>query len=343
MDMLRIVSILLIVTFHCAYKSGFVFGDGLSVNKFVVKLFWMFGELGVNLFILITGYFQIARDFRWKKLLGLACEVYVYHWVTILFGCYIGAYRFTGKKSVFLAFFPVTLNWYWYVTAYMLVYILSPYLNRFARGMDQPLYRRFLLTMMVIFSAIPTVFGLLYNTTEGMLYYNRLIWLSIMYCAGGYLRLYGSPLTRSLQSSALLSAGAFLVLAVSIVLIDVFGSFFAALGTTEQAYLWPPNTVPMVLLSVGVFGIFLNLKMKPHPIVNRIGRATMGIYLLHDGVLSTWLWMQVFCCAHYQDSLTLLPRMLFAVAVIFTVGTVIDISRQWAASALGRVRRRTDC
>lgn len=57
MELLRVFSILMIIIFHCAYKSGFNFSLGFSVNQFLIKSFWMLGELEVNLFMLISGYF----------------------------------------------------------------------------------------------------------------------------------------------------------------------------------------------------------------------------------------------------------------------------------------------
>ena len=43
MELLRVVSMILIVVFHCAFKSSFNFEPGFSANKLIVKTFWMFG------------------------------------------------------------------------------------------------------------------------------------------------------------------------------------------------------------------------------------------------------------------------------------------------------------
>ena len=68
MELLRIFSMILIITFHYAYKGGFDFGTELGANMLLIKTCWMFGELGVNLFILTTGYFMVEGKFKWKKL-----------------------------------------------------------------------------------------------------------------------------------------------------------------------------------------------------------------------------------------------------------------------------------
>ena len=66
-ELLRIVSILLIISFHYVFKSGYVF-ETLNLNSFIVKVFYLFGEFGTNLFFLITGYFMVDGKFSIKKL-----------------------------------------------------------------------------------------------------------------------------------------------------------------------------------------------------------------------------------------------------------------------------------
>ena len=122
--------------------------------------------------------------------------------------------------------------------------------------------------------------------------------------------------------------------------IDKFETYFAELGTTEVAYFWPPNTIPMVLLSLGIFGMFLHWDIPHNRAVNRLVSTTMGIYLLHDGRLQSWLWRGVFKCADYQDSPFLLFYILRAALIIFLAGAGIDLLRQQLervlAKALGR-------
>ena len=331
MELLRIVSILLILIFHCAYKSEFNFTSGFSGNKLIVKTFWMFGELGVNLFVLISGYFMINGCFKWRKLIRMLAQVQFYWWGSIFFVVCAGLSEFPGLKDLFLSFFPVTLNRYWFITAYVILYIFSPYLNIFARSMQKNIFGHFLLTLLILYSIIPTMFGLFFNSTESMLYYNRLIWMSIMYFSGAYIRMYmqnGIFGNRTGKFSLGITAAVFAALVGSILIIDRLSNFFSLLGTTEPAYFWPPNTVLMVCLSFSVFDIFLHLRISYNPIINTIASTTLGIYLLHDGILFHWLWNKVFRCAEYQNSPFLIFYILRSVLIIFVGGVLIDLVRQ---------------
>lgn len=328
MELLRIVSILLIIAFHYVYKGGFNFGNYLSLNKLIVKIFWMFGELGVNLFILITGYFMINGQFKLNKLITLIGQVLFYYLLTVFFAIKIGFYEISSLKELFLTFFPITLNKYWFITAYIIIYILSPYFNTLAKSMTKSTYKKFLLILLFLYSFIPTFFGVFYNTTESLLYYNRLIWLIIIYFIGGYIKLYSLPIIKEKKKAIILSTISFSILILSILIIEKFDYYFSIIGIKDVAYFWTPNNIPMVLLSLGVFGIFLNLKVPNNNIINKVATTTLGIYLLHDGVLAYWFWNDVFKNASHQNSPILILYILGTSMIIFTLGMLIDLFRQ---------------
>lgn len=329
MELLRVISILMIISFHCAFKSGFGFEPGFGINKLIVKIFWMFGELGVNLFVLISGYFMVNSHFKWKKVIRLLLEVQFYHWGKVFIGYKLGIYALYEWRDILFTFFPVTLENYWFISAYIILYILSPYLNILIQSMDQKTYQKLLLTVLTIYSVIPSVFGFFFNTTETMLYYNRLVWMIIIYFLGAYIQKYGSSTTRSKKSAIKMILISFAVLIASILIIDKFQNFFAMLGTTEPAFFWPPNTIPMVFLSIGVFSLFLHMKIPYNFVINKLASTTLGIYLLHDGLIfDSWCWGLVFHCSEYQDSPFLLLYILKASVIIFAVGVVVDLLRQ---------------
>lgn len=329
MELLRIISILMIISFHCAFKSGFSFEPGFSVNKLIVKTFWMFGELGVNLFVLISGYFMVNSHFKWKKVIRLLLEVQFYHWGKVFIGCKLGLYALYEWRDILFTFFPITLENYWFISAYIILYILSPYFNILIQSMDKKTYQKLLFTVLFIYSGIPSVFGFFFNTTETMLYYNRLVWMIIIYFLGAYMQKYGSSITKSKKSAMKMILISFAVLIASILIIDKFQGFFAMLGTTEPAFFWPPNTLPMVFLSIGIFCLFLQMEVPYKFTINKLASTTLGIYLMHDGlVFDSWCWEIVFHCAEYQSSPFLLFYILKVSMIIFIVGAGVDLFRQ---------------
>lgn len=327
MEILRILAILWIVGFHYCFKGGYHF-TGLSLNHVIVKTFWMFGEWGVNMFMLLTGFFMCEKTFRMKKLMNLLLQVQFYTILTAYLAYRLGFFSIVGKKNWFLFFFPVITNRYWYVTAYVLIYILMPFINLFLQGMDQKTWKRFLVITLGLWCVIPTVFGIFYNGTEGFLYYNRFLWYVEMYCLGAYYKKYGSELfpTKKLCTLGILIS--FGLLLLSIITIIWKRAFFARIGLLEPAYFWPPNTILILILSITTFLWFEKTDIKNHWLINRLASTTLGIYMLHDGILVSWLWKVVFKNATHQESPFLLAHILFATLSIFIVGVGIDFIRQ---------------
>lgn len=328
LELLRIVSILLIISFHFVFKGEYSFGSDFSINKLIVKTFYMFGELGVNCFVLITGYFSIKSDFKYKKVFQLAFQVLFYTILGTIFAKVIGFYELKTIKEYVTTFFPIIMGEYWYVTAYVMLYIFSPYINKLVSTMKKDEYKKFLLLLLVVYSIIPTFFGALNNNTEGLLYYNRFIWLIVMYLIGGYIKLYKIPVLSTSKKSLKIFLISFITIIFSIIFIDKFEGAFKFIGITEVAYLWQPNNIIMLLLSVSLFGVFENLKIKNNKVVNKISSTTLGIYLLHDGILTYWFWREVFKNSQYQESPYLILVILGSTFAIFVIGIIIEMIRQ---------------
>ena len=337
MELLRIFSMYLIVVYHCAFHSGFPHPNeaGLTPNLLTVKIFWFFGELGVNLFALTTGYFQSKGRFRWGKLILLAAQVLFYSLLTNGIGVLVGAVNFRGVTMRLSVFFPVVFGAYWFATAYAIVYLLSPYFNRLIEALDGKSFRNLMATLLIAYCVIPTLFGIFRNTTENWLYFNRMIWLFIAYFVGAYIRRYSSPLLKSMKCALIPALATFALMTLSIPVIHAFNGIFHK--SREVAYFWFPNTAPMVLLSVSLFCVFLQLDIAYTPWINCIASTTFGIYLFHDNnALRSWTWKTLFRFPEKLDAPTLIPQILAVCAGIFLTGMVIDFVRQ----ALERVTLR---
>lgn len=329
-ELLRIFSMLLIISFHYVYKSGYIVTE-LTLSNTIIKFFYFFGELGVNLFILITGYFQVKGNFSLKKLIKIILEVNFYYILSMFINNLLFGLPFTfleSKRSLFLMFFSVIFNRYWFITAYVLLYILSPFINMFMKKLAKKDLKKFILTILILWCIIPTFFGFLSNTSESLLFYNRFIWLLIVYIIGAYIRLYSLELFKSKRNIYISNIITTLIMLLSIVVIWKFKMFFAKVGTTELAYFWHPNTIPMLLLSVGIFEMFANFKIKNNKFINLMASTTLGIYVLHDGILQNYLWNVLFKTNASLNTNYFLVHIILATFIIFIAGSIIDLLRQ---------------
>lgn len=279
MELLRILAMLLIVCHHSMIHGGL---DMLAAGTSGWELFELAlhtsGKLGVAVFVVITGYYQVQARFHAVKPLLLAAQTGFYGIVLFAvafargqLGPMTPALAFSGFKALF----SVLYNEYWFVTTYVCLYLFSPFLNRLIRALS----RRELLALIglgfAVISLLPTVFFIQMNwSSMGALF-------ALLYLIGAYLRLY--PPARGVSGGALLigaaaaQLGVILLVAVALPAISRDSPLLAQ----YRLSLWlesSPLTIPIAAALVLGFSRF----SFHSRLINRAASATLGVYLLHD-------------------------------------------------------------
>lgn len=323
-ELLKIIAMLAIIMFHYVYKSGYSV-DILTPYNVFIKSVWFFGEIGVNLFMLITGYFMIKSKFSYKKLVSFILEVNFYFVITLLVGYYLDLIPLNYSIDFYIL--PIILNKYWFITAYILVYIFSPYINKMIRSLKKSEMQSLILKAIIIWSIIPTIIGILYNSTETILYYNRFIWLVIVYIIGAYLQLYKTKILSNNKNNIFIIIILSLILILTIPIIYIIKTKFNILHNVEIAYFWPPNSILIILLSIAIFSLFKNIEIKSNMIINKLASTTLAIYIMHDSILCDQMWLLFFKSRlHIENGKYY--HILISAIFIFLLGACIELFRK---------------
>ena len=139
-ELLRIISMFLIVAHHYSVHSGFNFLEPLSVNLYYAQCLASGGKFGVNIFVLISGYFLCKSTFKWQKLIKLELQVLFY---SIIIG--VVFYIYSEEKSLsnlVFSFLPLYSSEYWFYKAYFVLFLLSPFLNVFINSIEKTQYQK---------------------------------------------------------------------------------------------------------------------------------------------------------------------------------------------------------
>ncbi len=338
-EILRVVAIGMIVAFHYVFKGGFIFENEVSLNRFIFDVVYYMGEWGVNVFILISGYFLPNTVRKWNKVVSIILQCYFYtilcKWILVYYT--EATWAQWGYKDYL---FPILVPKYWFVTAYVLIYLLSPYLHVMVTNLSKRQYQEILILWFVIWSVFPTVItGYIYGGVdlEQAQNYNRFIWLLGMYLCGGYIRLHGVPHVLDSMKRRLGFLGIVLTVLVVHILLAEHGLSLA--GKSPQ-FLWQPNTIMQVALSISLFLVFEAMDIGFHPLINKLAGCTLGIYMLHDGELWDFLWQRVFRNATHQYSRFFIIHILIAVVSLMAVGVAIELMRKWLEKAVVRIITR---
>lgn len=138
LDVLRVLCMFMIVTGHCILHGGIfdeLAGD-MSINYVETKILYNLLQVHVNCFVLISGYFLCTSTFKlskWIKLWG--CTLF-YSVLLFIILCATGNAVFSITEMV-KSCLPFSQQRYWFVTTYLLMYILSPICNAAIANLTQ--------------------------------------------------------------------------------------------------------------------------------------------------------------------------------------------------------------
>lgn len=129
------------------------------------------------LFVLITGYFLAKKFSKFSSLIYLWIKTFSYVIVFFLLFCTLGLHPFNWS-SLISCFFPIRNDFYWFVSAYFLLILLSPFITIGIKALGQRKLFTFLLIFGFFWSVIPTL------TTKPEYYGSTLFWFVYLFSWG---------------------------------------------------------------------------------------------------------------------------------------------------------------
>ena len=189
-ELLRIVMMIFIIFYHNAIHGGYSF-EIITSNKILVDVLSMFGKIAVNIFIVITGYYSIDKNFNINKVVHIWIEVLFYSIVlgivSIAFLVYTKEITTIAEviKEVIKFIFPIVFGNYWFASAFIILCFISPFINRFIHSLSYAEFRICMIVLIVVWSVIPTI-----TLGKSDFGFNNYLWAPITYMIGAYIKLY---------------------------------------------------------------------------------------------------------------------------------------------------------
>lgn len=322
-ELLRIIAMFFIMCSHYACH-GQTDTQAIMSTDFVggsiLKIFTL-GNLGVDIFMAIFGYFNIKMEFKFRRVLPLAFEVFFYSVVIFIIFC-ICNHDIFSIKNLIKALFPISFDEYGFPTIYIIVFIISPILNSGLIHVSKE--RKYLYFLALLWIVLP-----IFSMGSVSYYCKELEQYVIAYSVGALVRLNESPENLKKAKHALLCSSWLLILLT--VLLGLF-SIKIPLAFKALTCLYQRNSPIFLLITWALLIIFMqSFRSIPYSIgrvINIIAGSTFGIYLIHDNkYVRDWLWAVVFNNAGISG-VALLGDMLLSVYMVFIVCSIIDLIRK---------------
>lgn len=319
LDLLRLISMFMIVMLHLLSRGGALWDTVQYSPLWFIS--WAIEALcfcATNCFFLISGYFlSESSGFKWKRVLDLLIHVWAYS--IVIFFIVLACGFHPTKLQILNSFLPFYSKAYWFINAYILLYILHPFINRLLKSLGQKEYKRLLLILFIFFSLAQSITPRAAWTMDESLGYG-IIWSVCLYIFAAYFRRFGIPEKASAPgcfAGYIICATA--VTASRAALMAILEHFKKDTSYAEIWYAY--NSVPVFAASLFLFFIFLDLDIKKgSSAVSSLAGASLGVYLIHEQpFLRDYLWREILHTDSFNNK-TAQPVMdLLAGAAVFAL------------------------
>ena len=264
-EFLRIAAIFMIVMMH---GIGYAIHSPNEVNRVGVTAINSVGNMGVTIFMLISGFFGI--HFRWSRLFQLWMIALFYSLVAFLADWF--STRLADLGGLFKVITPITSMTWWFLSWYVVIFCLSPFLNKASEALPKRQMQMLLGVLIFFFIVSPTfLFHPMTNDLGGKGAPNMIT----AYLIGQYIARYDLPAWFKNHCGILFLVAAGIVFA---------GSFAAGcISLTASNILCKDNNLFIVAGAVALF-CWVRTHTFHSSFVNYIASFSFPLYLVNGYV-----------------------------------------------------------
>lgn len=291
-ELLRIICMLMIITGHTFSWGGVLNASNPNIAS-MIRVVYAIILVEVNCFILLTGYFQSKSKFKMKKFINLLFITYFYKVLITSLGYSLG--WFDMSKSEFLwQISPFDFSNYWFIKIYLVLYCLSPFINKFIKSINRKTFRNLLIVLFIFCSVLVTLTNQqIFTNSSGY----SLVQFVFMYLVGAYLREYiinDEIKEKMYKNKVELIKNIFIAISIFILcfianyvlfrvgnfLMSKDGFIYLVGNRIKSVFMNYDN--PLVIIgSVGFFMFFALLKFK-NRFINILSAVVFPVYLIHE-------------------------------------------------------------
>lgn len=286
-EALKLLAILLIIIFHIVQtltdnpnvtKTFWVWNATEDVTTIILSIIRGFGVLGNSIFFMCSAYFLLnSKKSNKKKIIYMIIEIFSVS-ILILLISQIPLWKINISKEIrFQSLFPTTYSTNWYLTCYILLYLICPILNYLIKNINKK-------QLLVWVSFMSFLFiGINFMNSGAYFSNNLILWITI-YLIMAYIKLYCDKFSRN-------NKAIYIILFSSMVLHLILMIATNELGLHHKYFYdkvmkWNNNNNPF-FIAIAMSLVFIAINKKPYvnKFLNKIASYSLLIYIIHENII----------------------------------------------------------
>ena len=321
LELFRIFVMLSIVAHHYVVNSGLIpiiTADFPSAKSTFLVLFGCWGKIGIDCFVLITGYFMCTSQITLRKGLKLLLQIEFYK---VVFFCIFVAtgYIELSSKTIFKGIMPITALKDGFVSCYIVFFCFIPFLNILIKEMSKKQHQVLIGLCILAFSVFPQMLI--------PVNYSYVTWFMVVYLIAAYFRLNPPQWSQSVKFTGYATLAC---IVFSLISVRGGAQMFSTLGKVPNYFFFVADSNKPLAITTALcaFLFFKNLNIGYSKIINTIAASAFGVLLIHanSDAMRQWLWQDTLDNAgHYSNNIYL--HAIISVLIVYAICTAIDFIR----------------
>ena len=332
-ELMRIISMNFIVLGHVLLYGNMLNSTNVTMNT-IYKLLEYTLIIHVPSFVLLTGYYQSKSSFKQSKVWQILNEVWFYKFLFLIIFLSLGLISLS-KVELIKELTPFPYD-YWYIKCYLLLFFVSPFLNKLINSLNQKEFKKLIVLGFFIFCVIPALTGGELFENDGYTLYQFIY----LYFVGAYLRLY--PLEDSYifkkTSKEMFKIIMIIIFFSCIILNFLIYSYGVKIADVNNLFSYISNLIgistlnyssPIITIqAIAYFSFFTTISIKSK-FINSCSALTLGVYIIHENIfLKKYLYGVLgFTRKNVNDS-RMIINVLLATIIIYIICSIIEWLRQ---------------
>lgn len=315
-ELLKIIALFIITISH-TLPWGEQIQMGLASTSFsniIFNIFVHFGYIGNVIFIVCSSYFLLdSKRAKAKKVSLMIINTFIVS-LFLLFLTRINNPLSIIESVKFI--FPLTFTKYWFISCYLIFYIIHPYLNKVIFSLNKKGLFRVVIFLFVIYSILQVLVPNAY-------YFNNFIGFIIIYLYVAYCKKYLEKFSNDVKLNVRILIVSFLLLVGGILALNFIGLKITKLNAILGYFLFNLANPFYIFIAISLLNIFKRFTFY-NKFINYFSSCSLFYYMISP------ILFNIFFRKYYYDYIIVKSFKVMYVLLIslitFVVSAVIAIS-----------------